>query len=97
MSAAEEALSARLGTAPFGATFKSRMPVGRRTADFGSYGAKLVIEIDGAARAPSDAHARTTAFEAAGYLVLRFAEEHVLGDIEAVMDEIGRALKVWSG
>ncbi len=97
MSPAEEALWARLGAVPAGTTFQSQMPVRRLTADFGSYDARIVIEIDGAARAASDAHARTVAFEAAGYLVLRFAESEVLADIDRVIEEIGQAQKVWSG
>ncbi len=40
MSLAEQALSARLGEAAFGASFRGQMPVGRQTADFGSYDAR---------------------------------------------------------
>ncbi len=99
MSAAEEALWARLGAAPFGATFLSRMPVGRFAAGFGSYAAKVIVEIDGDAhdRHRGDAHTRDAAFESAGYLVLRFSEDEVLGDIDAVIDQIGRAMAAWSG
>ncbi len=73
------------------------MPVGRHTADFGSYETKIIIEIDDATRAAGDAHARSAAFESAGYLVLRFPEDEVLADIDAVIEQIGRALKVWNG
>ena len=99
MSAAEEALWARLGAAPFGATFLSQMPVGRLTADFGCYRAKVVVEIDGDAHDTrrGDTQARSVAFESAGYLVLRFHEDEVLADADAVMEQIGQALKVWSG
>ena len=97
MAAAEEALWSRLGAAPLGATFRCRMPVGRHTADFGSYDAKIVIEIDHAGRDAGEAHARTTALEAAGYLVLRFSEDDVLADSDRVLDEIAQAMKVWSG
>jgi very-short-patch-repair endonuclease len=99
MSTAEEALWTRLGAAPHGATFRSQMPVGRLTADFGTYEAKVVVEIDGDThdRRRGDTHARTTAFEAAGYLVLRFSEDEVLGDADAVMEQIAQAMKVWNG
>ncbi len=97
MGAAEEALWTRLGAAPLATTFLSQMPVRRLAADFGSYEAKIVIEIDGTARDAAEAHARTTAFESAGYLVLRFPEDVVLADIDGVMDEIAQAMAVWSG
>jgi very-short-patch-repair endonuclease len=99
MSAAEEALWTRLRVASFGKTFRCQMPVGRLTADFGSYEAKLVIEIDGGVHdaARGSEHARSAAFESAGYLVLRFGEDEVLGDADAVTDEIAQAMKVWSG
>ena len=99
MNAAEEALWTRLGAAPLGAMFRSQMPVGRLTADFGSYEAKVVVEIDGDARDTrrGDMHARTTALEAAGYLVLRFSEDEVLGDADAVIQQIAQAMKVWNG
>jgi very-short-patch-repair endonuclease len=95
MSAAEEALWARLGAAPFAATFLSQMPVGRFAAGFGSYAAKVIVEIDG--DGPGDAHARDAAFESAGYLVLRFREDEVIADMDAVMAQIGRAMAVWNG
>ena len=81
MSAAEAALSARLDAAPFGAAIRSQMPVGRYVADFGSYEQKLIIEIDGNAHDTrrGEAHARSLAFESAGYLVLRFTEGEVSG------------------
>ena len=99
MSATEDALWARLGTAPLGATFRSQMPVGRLTADFGSYEAKVVVEIDGGTHDTrrGDTHTRTTALEAAGYLVLRFSEDEVLGDADAVIEQIAQAMKVWNG
>lgn len=95
LSAAEAALWTRLKAEPLGKIFRSRMPVQRLAADFGSYDARLVIEIDGDGR--GDAHARSTAFESAGYLVLRFAEDEVLADTDRVMAEIRRAMAVWSG
>jgi very-short-patch-repair endonuclease len=99
MSAAEAALSARFDAAPFGAVFRSQMPVGQYVADFGSYELKLIIEIDGEAHDPrrGDSHARTVAFESAGYLVLSFTEGEILADIDRVIDEIAQATKVWSG
>ena len=99
MSAAEAALWARLEAMPFGDSVRSQMPVGRFVADFGSYEAKLIIEIDGEAHdiRRGDTHVRTVAFESAGYLVLRFSESEVLADVDRVVDEIAQATRVWSG
>lgn len=91
----EKALSTRLAAASLGTTFRSRMAVGRLTADFGSYDAKVIVEIDGAMW--DDAHQRTTAFEFAGYLVLRFSEDEVLADIDGVVATIAQAMAVWNG
>ncbi len=98
-SAAEEALWARLNDAPLAGDFRSQMPVGRRIADFGSYQASVIVEIDGDAHDAQgdDAHARTAAFESAGYLVLRFDEDEVLADVDAVVAQIAQAMKVWGG
>ena len=99
MSAAEAVLWPRLQAMPIGGSFRSQMPVGRSIADFGSYEVKVVIEIDGDAHDTrrGDTHARTVAFESAGYLVLRFSEDEVLADADRVVDEIAQAMKVWSG
>lgn len=94
MTDAEAALWSRLRAGRFGATFSRQMPVGRYRADFGSQDARLVIEIDGGASDPARGsdYARTVAMESAGFLVLRFAEADVLGDTDAVADEIIRAI-----
>jgi very-short-patch-repair endonuclease len=99
MSATEEVLWARLSAAPPGASFRSQMPVRHLVADFGSYTAKVIVEVDGGPHDTrrGDTHARTTAFEAAGYLVLRFGEDEVLRDVDAVVDAIAGAMKVWNG
>lgn len=97
MNAAEAALWSRLTAAAPGANFQPQMPVGRFAADFGSYDARVIVEIDGEGRDSGEAHARSAALESAGYLVLRFPEDEVLADIDAVVEQIERAMKVWSG
>jgi len=55
---------------------------------------KLVIEVDGgqhAEQAPKDA-ARTGYLEALGYRVIRFWNDEVLRELDAVLEEIGRVL-----
>jgi very-short-patch-repair endonuclease len=62
--------------------------------DFASRKAKLVIELDGGQhdwQQASDA-ARTRQIEAAGYRILRFWNNDVLGNLEGVLSEIQRAL-----
>ena len=94
---AERALLARLRAAYPAAGFRHRLPVGRLSADFGSHDARVIVEIDGTARDAGEAHARSAAFEAAGYLVLRFSEDDVTADIDRVVAEIAQAMAVWNG
>ena len=70
------------------------MPIGGFVADFACVAARLVIEVDGGQhvdKAAADRH-RSDAIEAAGYLVIRFWNDDVLGNIDAVIDEIERML-----
>ena len=66
------------------------MPLGRYVVDFCCEAARLVIEVDGgqhAERIEKDAD-RTRAFEAMGYLVLRFWNNDVLQNIDGVVETI---------
>ncbi len=74
--------------------FRRQALVGPFIVDFASRKAKLVIELDGGQhdwQQASDAR-RTRQIEAAGYRVLRFWNNDVLGNLEGVLNEIQRAL-----
>jgi len=89
-TAAEALLWASLRLRPGGAKFRRQHAVGRFVFDFVCVAARLVIEIDGAAHddtAQRDAE-RDVTTRAAGYRVLRFRNEEVLGDQHAVIAKI---------
>ncbi|WP_087877658.1 DUF559 domain-containing protein [Bradyrhizobium sp. ORS 285] len=73
-----------------GSHFRRQAQIGPFIVDFVSRKAKLVIEVDGGQhdwRKEEDA-ARTKQIEAAGYRVLRFWNNDVLGNIEGGLHEI---------
>jgi very-short-patch-repair endonuclease len=77
-----------------GSHFRRQALVGQFIVDFASRRAKLVIELDGGQhdwQQASDA-LRTRQIEAAGYSILRFWNNDVLGNLEGVLSEIQRAL-----
>jgi very-short-patch-repair endonuclease len=77
-----------------GSHFRRQAIIGPFIVDFASRRAKLVIELDGGQhdwQQASDA-ARTQRIEAAGYRVLRFWNNDVLGNLDGVLSEIQRAL-----
>jgi very-short-patch-repair endonuclease len=77
-----------------GSHFRRQALVGPFIVDFASRKAKLVIELDGGQhdwQQASDA-LRTRQIEAAGYSILRFWNNDVLGNLEGVLREIQRAL-----
>ena len=84
--------SRRLG----GFKFRRQAPLDRYVADFLCVEAKLIVEVDGPThdgRAVAD-QARTEAFGAMGYLVLRFGNSDVLTNIDGVLDEIFHTLEL---
>ena len=73
-----------------GSHFRRQAAVGPYIVDFASRKAKLVIELDGGQhdwQRASDAR-RAQCIEAAGYRVLRFWNNDVLGNLEGVLSEI---------
>jgi very-short-patch-repair endonuclease len=77
-----------------GSHFRRQALIGPFIVDFASRKAKLVIELDGGQhdwQRASDAM-RTRRIEAAGYRVLRFWNNDVLGNLEGVLHEIQCAL-----
>jgi very-short-patch-repair endonuclease len=79
---------------PVGSHFRRQAMIGPFIVDFASRRAKLVIELDGGQhdwQQASDA-LRTKHIEAAGYRVLRFWNNDVLGNLDGVLTEIQCAL-----
>jgi very-short-patch-repair endonuclease len=76
-----------------GSHFRRQAVIGAFIVDFASRRAKLVIELDGGQhdwQRDWDL-SRSQKIEAAGYRILRFWNNDVLGNIEGVLDEIQRA------
>src|ERR1700679_1995203 len=77
-----------------GSHFRRQAVVGPFIVDFASRRAKIVIDLDGGQhnwQQASDA-SRQRRIEAAGYRVLRFWNNDVLGNLEGVLNEIQSAL-----
>lgn len=69
--------------------FRRQVPIGNYIADFLCPDAKLVVEIDGGQHAESDYdRTRDAALKAQGFRVLRFWNDDVLRDLDAVCDTI---------
>jgi very-short-patch-repair endonuclease len=92
---AEWLLWARLRARRFcGVKFRRQEVLGPYVVDFACLEPKLVIEVHGgqhAEQAPNEA-ARTGYLVALGYRVIRFWNDEVLRDSDAVLEEIGRVL-----
>ncbi|MCA0035334.1 endonuclease domain-containing protein [Mesorhizobium sp. B263B2A] len=69
--------------------FRRQMPIGKYVADFVCPEAGLIIEIDGSQHADSDTdRIRKRELEAKGFRILRFWNDDVLRDMNAVCDTI---------
>jgi very-short-patch-repair endonuclease len=74
--------------------FRRQAAIGPFIVDFASRKAKLVVELDGGQhdwQQAADA-SRTRRIEAAGYRILRFWNNDVLGNLEGVLNEVQSAL-----
>lgn len=94
MTAQEQRLWAILRAGQLGVKFQRQVVLPPYVADFASRSERLIIEVDGdthAERETRDA-ARTSALEARGYRVLRFANSEVMDNIEGVARAILIAL-----
>ncbi|GAA4361202.1 hypothetical protein GCM10023185_28100 [Hymenobacter saemangeumensis] len=94
---AEEALWLRLRREQLGVQFRRQHAIASYIVDFVSIGAKLVVEADGGIhqnpeQAEYDA-GRTQLLEEYGFRVLRFANETILKQPQAVIAEIQQALQ----
>ncbi|RAZ75109.1 endonuclease domain-containing protein [Mesorhizobium atlanticum] len=69
--------------------FRRQVPIGRYVADFVCAEAKLIVEIDGSQHAESrHDQERDAALKARGFRVLRFWNDDVLKELDAVCDTI---------
>lgn len=78
-----------------GIRFNRQFPIGPFICDFVSRGANLIVAVDGgqhAIRTGEDAR-RSLYLEARGYRIIRFWNNDVMDNIEAVMATIEAALK----
>ena len=78
----------------FGLKFKRQKPVGRYIVDFVCLEQRLVIELDGGQHQEQAAldGERDRWLSEQGYQVLRFWNHEVLGEADAVLEVIARAL-----
>ena len=94
---AEDALWQRLrGGRLNGVRFRRQHAIGPWIVDFYCAAARLIVEVDGpihASQQGSDAE-RQAALEGYGLHVLRFSNEAVLGDLEAVVRKIAAAVEI---
>jgi len=90
---AERKLWAKLrGKQLCGLKFRRQHPIGRYITDFCCVSHKLVIEIDGDSHASQAEYdqARTAYLQERGHTVIRFTNEQVNHQLDAVLDEIVR-------
>lgn len=77
-----------------GCKFRRQRPIGPYVADFICLDKTLIVEVDGGQHAEQIGYdaARTAFFEEQGYRVLRFWNNEVLSETEAVLEVIRSAL-----
>ena len=77
-----------------GHRFRRQHPISRYVVDFLCFEKRLVVEIDGGQRATQAAHdvERTASLVDRGYRVLRFWNNQVLTELEAVKEVISHEL-----
>ena len=75
-----------------GLKFRRQHRVGRHIPDFVCLAAKLVVELDGGIHKLTGDRdtARAEVIESNGFLIVRFSNEQVIGDLPSVLKEIGR-------
>jgi very-short-patch-repair endonuclease len=76
--------------------FRRQCPLGDYIVDFCSITRKLIVELDGdqhAERVRRYDETRTKALERRGFKVIRFWNNQVIGDLDAVTDEIYRVVE----
>ena len=96
MTDAERLLWSRLRGEQLGHRFTKQFPIGKAVGDFACRGAKLVVELDGGQHdrmARADA-ARTQVIEAHGYRVIRYWNSDVMENLDGVLEDILRHLRI---
>lgn len=95
LTSAERKLWAYLRGDKLGVNFRRQHAIGNYIPDFCSPKAKLIIELDGGQHLERKAYdeERTKYLEAQGYKVIRFWNNEVMNDIEAVILAIMNELK----
>ena len=83
--------SALRGSQLAGLKFRRQHPIHPYTVDFFCASAKLVVEVDGSQHGEESDRARTRFLQEQGLTVLRFWNNEVLTQIEAVADAILKA------
>ncbi len=75
--------------------FRNQHAIGKYIVDFCAPRRKLIIELDGSQHLEQEDYdaERTAFFEARGYRILRFWNNDVMNDIEAVLHAIDIALE----
>ena len=99
MTDAEVLLWSRLRAGQLdGRSFTKQFPIGEAVADFACRSAKLVVELDGGqhAMATEDDAARTRLIEAHGYRVIRYWNSDVMENLDGVLEDILRNLRIAS-
>ncbi|MDJ0950228.1 MAG: endonuclease domain-containing protein [Alphaproteobacteria bacterium] len=92
---AEKLLWSRLRLRQIGGVrFRRQVPIGPYVVDFASHEAKLIIEVDGGQHASNQEMdgRRTRWLESEGYRVIRFWNNEVLANTEAVLHSIDDCL-----
>jgi very-short-patch-repair endonuclease len=94
MTDAERCLWQALRLRQVGARFRRQAPVGPYIADFICFNPRMVIEVDGGQHAEETTkdEDRDAWFAKGGFVVLRFWNNEVLGNIDGVMEQITDAL-----
>jgi very-short-patch-repair endonuclease len=75
-----------------GLKFRRQHPIPPYTVDFCCLSADLVVEVDGSQHSEESDRARTRFLESKGFTVLRFWDNDVLMQIEAVVEAICRTV-----
>jgi very-short-patch-repair endonuclease len=77
-----------------GAKFRRQFPIGAYVADFCCLEVGLIVELDGGQHVERESHdaKRTMALEEKGFRVLRFWNDDVLQNTEAVLEQISNAV-----
>jgi very-short-patch-repair endonuclease len=75
-----------------GFRFRRQVPLGGYIADFASFDARLVIEVDGATHSTDQELARdvarTAALTSQGFAILRFTNDEVFHNLDGVLETI---------